>query len=96
MNMDFSKAGLYCLLNTPEVQRKLSDLQAANRAVFEKGDSETISRMVAKVVSDEVERFVSDKLDEMDEDARKDPSWIHDAVKELNDSHRQEVVHVDW
>lgn len=33
MNMDFSKAGLYCLLNTPEVQRKLSDLQAANRAV---------------------------------------------------------------
>jgi superfamily II DNA or RNA helicase len=84
MNMDFSKAGLYCLLNTPEVQRKLSDLQAANRAVFEKGDSETISRMVAKVVSDEVERFVSDKLDGMDEDARKNPSWIHDAVKELS------------
>ena len=85
MDIDFSKAGLYCLLNTPEVQRRLSNLRVENRAVFEKGDSETISRMVAKVVSDEVERFVSYKLESMDDDARKNPLWINEAVKELSE-----------
>lgn len=83
MKRDFSKAGLYCLLNTPEVQKKIKHLQIENRAVFEKGDPAQVSRMVAKAISEEIERFVSEKLDGMDSDARRRPEWLHDAIQEF-------------
>lgn len=85
MKRDFSKAGLYCLLNTPEVRQKLHALQVENRAVFAKGDTALISRMVAKAISEEVERFVSEKLEGLDEEKRKQPEWIHDAIQELSE-----------
>ncbi|MBQ7651566.1 MAG: hypothetical protein IJS15_11440, partial [Victivallales bacterium] len=67
MKIDVSKVGLYCLLNTPEIRKKLQTFQLENRAVFEKGDAALLSRMVAKAISDEVERFVADKLEALDE-----------------------------
>jgi len=85
MKRDFSKAGLYCLLNTPEVQKKLQDLQIENRAVFEKGDPALVSRMVAKAISEEIERFVSEKIEGMDSDARKRPEWLHEAIQEFSE-----------
>ena len=83
MKMDFSKAGLFCLLNTPEVQRKLHELRVANLAIFEKGDAALISRMIGRVVAEEVEQFVAEKLESIDENARKNPNWLKDAMEDL-------------
>ncbi|MBQ6471328.1 MAG: DUF3427 domain-containing protein [Victivallales bacterium] len=85
MKIDVSKVGLYCLLNTPEIRKKLQTFQLENRAVFEKGDAALLSRMVAKAISDEVERFVADKLEALDEDERKKPSWLCNAIRELSE-----------
>lgn len=84
MKFDLAQPGLYYLLNTPEVKAEIERLKLNEKASYEeKPDADTIARMMARAISDEVEKFIADKLKE--EAAKKDRSddWVHDALKSL-------------
>ena len=84
MKFDLTQPGLYYLLNTPEVKAEIERLKLNEKASYEeKPDADTIARMMARAISDEVEKFIADKLKE--EAAKKDRSddWVHDALKNL-------------
>ena len=84
MKFDLTQPGLYYLLNTPEVKAEIERLKLNEKASYEeKPDADAIARMMARAISDEVEKFIADKLKE--EAAKKDRSddWVHDALKNL-------------
>ena len=84
MKFDLTQPGLYYLLNTPEVKAEIERLNLGEKATYEeKTDADTIARMMARAISDEIEKFIADKLKE--EAAKKDRSddWVHDALKNL-------------
>ena len=58
MKFDLTQPGLYYLLNTPEVKAEIERLKLAEKASYEeKPDAGTIARMMARAISDEVEKF---------------------------------------
>ena len=84
MKFDLSQPGLYYLLNTPEVKAEIEKLRLNEKALYEEEpDADTIAHMMARAISDEVEKFIADKLKE--EAAKKDRSddWVYDAIKGL-------------
>ena len=83
MKFDLTQPGLYYLLNTPEVQKELERLKLGEKASFEKKpDADLIARMMARAISDEVEKFISDKLKDAAKESKPE-NWIHDALKSL-------------
>lgn len=87
MKFDLSQPGLYYLLNTPEVQAELKKLKLEDKASFEKKpDTDLIARMVARAISDEVEKFIADKLKAEAANLSKPEDWIHIALKDLPDA----------
>lgn len=86
MKFDLTQPGLYYLLNTPEIQAELKKLNLTEKALYEqKVDTDAIARMMARKISDEVERFIADKLDKASKEDNKKPNWIHEAIKSLPD-----------
>lgn len=84
MKFDLSQPGLYYLLNTPEVQSEIQRLQLGEKASFEKKpEIDLVARMMARAISDEVEKFIADKLKEESAKTTKSGNWIHDAIKGL-------------
>lgn len=87
MKFDLSQPGLYYLLNTPEVQAELKKLKLEDKASFEKKpDTDLIARMMARAISDEVEKFIADKLKAESANSSKPEDWIHIALKDLPDA----------
>jgi len=87
MKFDLSQPGLYYLLNTPEVQAELRRLKLDDKAAFEKKpDTDLIARMMARAISDEVEKFIADKLKEESAKATRSENWVHDAIHGLPDA----------
>lgn len=68
MNIDLSVVGLYNLLNTPEIQSQIQKLGIVDRVKFENGDSELIAQLVARNVSEYVEKVVKDQIEEIKKD----------------------------
>ena len=61
MKFDLTQPGLYYLLNTPEVKAEIERLQLGEKATYEeKPDADTIARMMARAISDEIEKFIAD------------------------------------
>ena len=86
MKFNLSRPGLYYLLNTPEVQAELNKLNITDQALFEqKVDTDAIARMMARKISDEIQRFLADKLEKAENVKPKDrpENWIYEAVKTL-------------
>ena len=87
MKFDLSQPGLYYLLNTPEVQAELKKLKLEDKASFEKKpDTDLIARMMARAISDEVEKFIADKLKAEAANLSKPEDCIHIALKDLPDA----------
>lgn len=87
MKFDLSQPGLYYLLNTPEVQAELKKLRLEEKASFEKNpDMDLIARMMARAISDEVEKYIADKLKAESVNSSKPEDWIHIALKDLPDA----------
>ena len=70
MNIDLSVVGLYNLLNTPEIQSQIQKLGIVDRVKFENGDSELIAQLVARNVSEYVEKVVKDQIEEIKKDEK--------------------------
>jgi len=84
MKFDLSQPGLYYLLNTPEVQAELERLKLGEKASFEKKpEIDLVARMMARAISDEVEKFIADKLKAVSAQTTKSDNWIHEAIKGL-------------
>ena len=85
MKSDLSKTGLFFLLNTPELRAKLESLHLLDgRAVFdEKADPAIVSRLVSKVISEEVEQYISDKIKGLSKEELKEPTWINKVINDL-------------
>src|SRR5574344_776440 len=84
MKYDLSQPGLYYLLNTPEVKAEIERLKLGEKASFEKNpDTDFIARMMARAISDEVEKFIADKLKAEAAKPMKSEHWIHDAIQNL-------------
>lgn len=68
MNFDLSVVGLYNLLNTPEIQNQIQSLGLTDRVKFENGDADVIAQLVARNVSEYVQKIVRDKIEEVKKD----------------------------
>lgn len=84
MKYDLSKPGLYYLLNTPEVKSELEKLHLDTKASFEKKpDPDMIAKLMAKAISEEVEKYIADKLKVESAKTDKADEWIYEALREL-------------
>lgn len=62
MKYDLSQPGLYYLLNTPEIKSELERLSMGDKVIYEKKpDIDLVAHMMARAISLEIEKFISDK-----------------------------------
>ena len=86
MKHDLSQPGLYYLLNTPEVKAELERLKLNGKASFEKKpDTDLIAHMMARAISSEVEKFISDKLAVASCQTDKPEDWVYETLKGLQE-----------
>lgn len=88
MKFDLTQPGLYYLLNTPEVKAELERLKLGDKATFDKKpDTDMIAHMMARAISDEVELFIKEKLEEEAKKESKSEQWIYEALKNLPETY---------
>ncbi len=84
MKFDLTQPGLYYLLNTPEVKAEIERLKLDEKASYEKKpDTDAIAHMMARAISDEVEKFIADKLSAESSREHKPEDWVYEALKDL-------------
>lgn len=84
MKFDLNKPGLYYLLDTPEVKKRLQELES--RAVLEKAEPAQIAKLVSRAIADEIEAYLRDKLEIESVNAGKNTSWVRSALNKFPSS----------